>query len=139
MVAIEDYAKVSEIVDLELKTPRDLTTHSQSGIPRSSLDAFTHHAGVTVAEFSELAGFEEAKLFLKKKKLTPQASEKLLEMAMLFVRGIEVFGEVTAFKEWLNKDNIALGDISPKELLKTSFGIQEVSDELGRIEHGIFA
>jgi len=32
-----------------------------------------------------------------------------------------------------------MGGISPKELLDTTMGINMVHDQLGRIEHGIFA
>jgi len=34
---------------------------------------------------------------------------------------------------------IALGGVRPKDMLDTSFGINAIYDELGRIEHGIFA
>jgi uncharacterized protein (DUF2384 family) len=35
--------------------------------------------------------------------------------------------------------SVPLGSIKPKELLDTTYGINMVADELGRIEHGIFA
>jgi putative toxin-antitoxin system antitoxin component (TIGR02293 family) len=55
------------------------------------------------------------------------------------VRGEEVFGEMNLFKEWMNRNLRALGNKKPKEFLDTSIGIHFIMDELGRIEHGVFA
>ncbi|WP_217452298.1 antitoxin Xre/MbcA/ParS toxin-binding domain-containing protein [Mucilaginibacter humi] len=35
--------------------------------------------------------------------------------------------------------SIPLGNVKPKDLLDTAFGINSIYDELGRIEHGILA
>ena len=58
---------------------------------------------------------------------------------MLHSRGAEVFGDMENFSIWLHSENVGLGNIIPKNLLKTTFGIQLLMDELGRIEHGILA
>ena len=72
-------------------------------------------------------------------KLNPEQSERVIELARLFTRGAEVFGSLNAFKEWMNNTIVALGNKKPKELLDTSLGIEILIEELGRIEHGIFA
>ena len=69
---------------------------------------------------------------------TPQ-SERILQINMLHSRGAEVFGDMESFSIWLHSENVALGNIVPKELLKSTFGIQLLMDELGRIEHGVLA
>ncbi len=71
--------------------------------------------------------------------LNPEQSERVIELARLFTRGSEVFGSLNSFKDWMNSTVIALGNIKPKELLDTSLGIEILQEELGRIEHGIFA
>ena len=75
----------------------------------------------------------------EKKTFDPIYSEKILQIELLYIRGIEVFGDETKFRTWMESDIIALGSRKPKELLDTSFGINILNDELGRIEHGIFA
>jgi len=35
--------------------------------------------------------------------------------------------------------SVPLGGIKPKELLDTTYGINMIADELGRIEHGVLA
>jgi len=58
---------------------------------------------------------------------------------LLYKRGVHVFGKEENFYSWMGAKSIALGGVRPKDLLDNSFGISMVYDELGRIEHGIFA
>lgn len=66
-------------------------------------------------------------------------SEKIIGMIELIERGIEVFGDMEMFKRWLYTPIPALSDSKPMELLNSSYGKQVILDEIGRIEHGIFA
>lgn len=75
----------------------------------------------------------------EKKAFDPIHSEKILEINLLFNKGTAVFGDVTKFNIWLNSNNVALGNIKPKELLDSTFGINLLRDELTHIEHGILA
>lgn len=75
----------------------------------------------------------------EKKSFDPIYSEKIILIELLYKKGIEVFGNEEKFFAWMDYTSIPLGSVKPKELLDTSFGIGMVRDELGRIEHGIFA
>jgi putative toxin-antitoxin system antitoxin component (TIGR02293 family) len=66
-------------------------------------------------------------------------SEKILQIQQIVAKGLEVFEDMGKVKKWLERENYALGGKKPKELLYNSFGVQLLIDELGRIEHGIFA
>ena len=66
-------------------------------------------------------------------------SERILQIEILYSKGEVVFGDRENFTKWLETNNLALGDILPLDLLKTSFGIQLLIDELIRIEHGVLA
>ena len=66
-------------------------------------------------------------------------SERMVEMAKLYSKGEEVFGTIDNFKEWMNTTLLPLGNKKPKEFLDTSLGINMLMNELGRIQHGIFA
>lgn len=61
------------------------------------------------------------------------------EIRKLMSYGEKVFGDKSNFQKWLLSESKALGNITPKSLLETEEGIQQVNDELGRIEHGIFS
>jgi putative toxin-antitoxin system antitoxin component (TIGR02293 family) len=69
----------------------------------------------------------------------PLQSEKIIEIAILYNKGVEVFGKAEKFDSWLDTENLALGNIKPKMLLDNSFGINMLKDELTRIEYGVLA
>ena len=69
----------------------------------------------------------------------PLHSEKILEITLVYNKGVEVFGDKANFDAWLSAKSVALGGIKPKELLDSSFGIGLLKDELTRIEHGVLA
>ncbi len=75
----------------------------------------------------------------EKKTFDPLQSEKILEIALLYKKGTDVFGNGEKFNNWLTTNNVALGNVKPKDLLDSSFGINWPKDELGRIEYGVFA
>ena len=75
----------------------------------------------------------------EKKTFDSLQSEKILEIALLYKKGTEVFGTGEKFNNWLTTDNVALGNVKPKDLFDSSFGINLLKDELGRIEYGVLA
>lgn len=77
----------------------------------------------------------------KKEKISfgPIYSERIIEIQLLFNKGLDVFGDKDNFYNWLNSKSIALGGITPVSLLDNTFGIMMLKDELTRIEHGILA
>ena len=66
-------------------------------------------------------------------------TEKIVQIDLLYKKGAEVFGNEENFHTWMGTTSIPLGSVKPKELLDTTYGINMVATELGRIEHGIFA
>jgi putative toxin-antitoxin system antitoxin component (TIGR02293 family) len=60
-------------------------------------------------------------------------------IADVYARGYEVFGKQEAFQQWMQKPIVAMGRQVPRQLLTSTYGIQHLLMELGRIEHGIFA
>lgn len=75
----------------------------------------------------------------EKKTFDSLQSEKILEIALLYKKGTEVFGTAAQFNIWLTANNVALGGVKPKDLFDSSFGINLLKDELGRIEYGVLA
>lgn len=76
---------------------------------------------------------------LHKKTFDPIYSDKILQIAVLYKTGIEVFGDKASFDTWLETSDIALGGMKPKALLDNTFGIGLVKEELLRIENGVLA
>ena len=75
----------------------------------------------------------------EQKKFEPIQSERILEIAKLQERGKSLFGSSDYFESWLNSNLVVLGGAKPVDFLDSTFGIDLIMDELGRIEHGVLA
>ena len=107
--------------------------------------AFNHFASRTPFSMAEWSSFlhisdRTMQRYTKENRtFDPLQSEKIIEIAMLFNKGTEVFGTPEKFNSWVETENLALGNIKPKEILDNSFGINLLKDELDRIEYGVLA
>jgi putative toxin-antitoxin system antitoxin component (TIGR02293 family) len=113
----------------------------KGGIEKKSLDYLMEKTGLTSEEMASIIHTSERTLrrYTDDTKLNPEQSERIIELARLYARGSEVFGSLPAFNNWINKSILALGGKMPKSFFDTSMGIEIIMEELGRIEHGIFA
>lgn len=68
--------------------------------------------------------------------LTEEESDRLARIARVTRRAVEAFGDERRAKQWLLRENRALGGQAPIELLGTDGGAEAVVDELGRVESG---
>ena len=73
------------------------------------------------------------------KPFTGLQSDRILELAELHQKGEQVFGNNAKFRLWLDSPIAVLNNTAPREWLDTQQGIKAITNELGRIEHGIFA
>ncbi len=113
----------------------------RQGVPMQTLLHLIKTTDISASEIASILHTSERTLrrYTNDTLLNPEQSERIIELARLFSRGSEVFGSLDNFKTWMNSTIVALGNIKPKELLDTSLGIEILQEELGRIEHGIFA
>ena len=113
----------------------------REGVPKKALDNLLEVTGINATEMAAIIRTSDRTLrrYLPKQKLNPEQSERVIELAKVYSRGEEVFGTLDAFCEWMTSSVLALGNKKPKEFLDTSMGIEMLMEELGRIEHGIFA
>ena len=68
----------------------------------------------------------------------PDESERILRVASVFQRAIEVLGALDKARRWFSNPKRALGGKTPMEFCDTEPGANEVVNLLGRIEHGVF-
>jgi putative toxin-antitoxin system antitoxin component (TIGR02293 family) len=74
----------------------------------------------------------------KQGKFEPEESDRLLRIARVFARGLELFeGNVDAARTWLTSHHPALGRLTPLELAKTDVGANLVESLIGRLEFGV--
>lgn len=65
-------------------------------------------------------------------------TERIMLLGDLISYGQSVFEDRDRFDTWLRTPSMALGGKAPSELMETVYGIEEVRNELGRIEHGVY-
>ncbi|HRP94783.1 MAG TPA: DUF2384 domain-containing protein [Rhodocyclaceae bacterium] len=111
------------------------------GISAGAVDAAVRVLGIGQAELARALDIPERTLARRKKEgvLNRDESGKLVRLARVVERAVEVFEDEAAALDWLKSPNAALGGASPISLLDTDLGSDAVLDTLGRIEHGVFA
>ncbi|NOT37352.1 MAG: DUF2384 domain-containing protein [Saprospiraceae bacterium] len=114
----------------------------RKGIPFKSFNDFVIKGPFSLPEWSKYLHISDRTMqrYQKESKAfeLPQ-SEKIVELALFYERGIKVFGDKSRFDAWLSLENIALHNTRPKDLLDSTMGINWLHEVLTRIEHGVFA
>ena len=119
-----------------------LIKKSREGMKYSAFAGIQKQLPLKASDWSNILHLSERTLQRYKKEkidLSPIYSEKVFEIKLLFNKGIEVFGNMENFTQWLNSKNIALGGFKPISFLDNTFGIVLLKDMLTRIEHGVLA
>lgn len=113
----------------------------RKGVPRKAIDRLISATGFTEDEMSSLLHISKRTLQRRDPQtlLNPEQSERLIEIAKLYSKGSDAFGNLENFRHWMSQEIISLGNKKPKDFLDTSLGINMLLDELGRIEHGVFS
>lgn len=124
-----------------VKNEKDFIDVIRAGIPRQAMSHLMEVMDMSLDEMAAIVHTSDRTLrrYTPHQKLSQEQSERMIELARLYSRGEEVFGSIDKFKDWMNTVLLSLGNKKPKDFLDTSIGIGMLMDELGRIEHGIFA
>lgn len=120
----------------------DLIGIIRKGLPHSVLSRLRTIMEISTEELASILHVSSRTLARhesSRKALSPDHTEKVIELATLYSRGAEVFGTRAAFMAWMSTPVPSLGDKMPRDFLDTSIGIKILMDELGRIEHGVYS
>jgi putative toxin-antitoxin system antitoxin component (TIGR02293 family) len=120
----------------------DLMPVIRKGLPFTALERMSRRLAITSLAMVESLGLAKrtvARRVHEKKPLSPAESERLVRLARVFAQARHVLGSDDKARRWIFKPSRALGGESPLHLLDTDIGTNAVIDELGRIEHGVFA
>lgn len=122
-------------------TTLDLVDLGEKGLTKASLLELTEFLELTTSQMARLLPITERTIqrYSRSTRLSRAVSDHLLEIARVAVRGIDTFGDKGKFLAWLSRSSVALGGRKPMDLLASTLGIGLVTDELGRIEHGLVA
>ncbi len=139
MEIFDPMVSYSPIDDINALSLVEMVRH---GVQFEVFDSFANKSPFSLNEWSGYLHLSERTLQRyrsEKRTFDPLQSEKIIEIALFYNKGVEVFGTSEKFNSWLDTDSLALGRIKPKMLLDSSFGINMLIDELTAIEYGILA
>jgi putative toxin-antitoxin system antitoxin component (TIGR02293 family) len=120
----------------------DLMQQIEQGFSFDTLLRLEASSGLLLAVLASVIGVPERTLARRKiaGKLEPQESERLLRIATLFEKCVELFeGDVTAAVNWLTSPKRALNHQPPLLYARTELGAREVEDLMGRVDQGVFS
>jgi putative toxin-antitoxin system antitoxin component (TIGR02293 family) len=120
----------------------DLMPVIRKGLPFTALERVSKRLEITSLMMVVALGLAKrtvARRVQGKKPLSPVESERLVRLTRVFAQAKQVLGSDDKARRWIFKPSRALGGEIPLRLLDTDIGTNAVFDELGRIEHGVFA
>ena len=128
-------------LDIPLHNVYDFIELSRNGINKRNLLFLGKKIGFDLKEMAQVLHISERTIqrYHANKVLSSEVSERAIQLAKLYCKGEEVFGDLEQFKKWMNYPSLALGNKRPKDLLDTTFGFQLLNEELIKIAYGIFS
>lgn len=118
----------------------DLILALKKGLPVNSLHKLCKNMGVPESKLAATVNIAQRTLTRRKLegRFRPDESERVLRLARLFERAVEVIGSEQGAQQWFQSPVKGLGGKTPLEFADTEPGALEVEIMLDRIEDGVF-
>ena len=127
-------------IDIKSKNINDMIQKVQKGLPVRSFEKLGKKLGVSDTLLSRILNIPMRTLTRRKHqgRLNAEESEKVLRIAKLYDKALDVFEDEGATEKWLKEPARGLGGDIPLEYARTELGAREVEKLLSRIEYGVF-
>jgi putative toxin-antitoxin system antitoxin component (TIGR02293 family) len=134
-------ASIETLEELDALPRTELIEAIKEGLPTPLVRELSARMKVSMEEIAELLRLTPRTLQrrLEEPVLGLAESERLWELAHLFIRAVEVLESEAAAAQWFKSPIQALGWNKPITLAQTAVGLRELENILGRIEHGVFS
>ena len=133
--------EIFERYHVHYKSPSAKMIVIRRGIEAVAIKDFIRLTGVTQFDLAHILSLTEPtlrKYINEGKALNQGITEHIIQLFELFDKGMDTFGSLEQFKNWLPHHNIGI-NARPIDLLDTITGIHIVITELHRIDYGILA
>lgn len=113
----------------------------REGIRPQAMADFMSIAGITQAALARILSVSEPTLRKYNRNGSrpgSRLSDHLLQLFELYDKGIDTFGSLRVFRNWVSCRQLVLG-ARPIDLLDTCTGVGLIRNELLRIDHGALA
>jgi putative toxin-antitoxin system antitoxin component (TIGR02293 family) len=128
-------------IGIKTKSLDSLIVHLKRGLPVSSLTKLSRQMGVSENKLASTVNVAQRTLTRRKKegRFKTDESERVLRIARIFEKSIEVMGSLELAQQWFRSPVKGLGGKTPLDYSDTEPGAREVEALLHRIEHGVFS
>jgi putative toxin-antitoxin system antitoxin component (TIGR02293 family) len=118
-----------------------LIQNIKKGLPISVFEKIQKELDVSADTLASAVNIANRTLTRRKKegRFQPDESERVLRIASLFDRALQVLHRHSRVQLWFKSPQKGLGGKTPLEYADTEPGAREVEDLLGRLEHGVFS
>ncbi len=117
-----------------------IQTIVHEGVPYTMLENFRQTVGLSIEQTVQLIQPPVRTLTRRRRdgRLRPDETDRLFRAAWVFARALALYdGDLPRACKWLESPQYALGGVVPFTLAGTFDGARQVSDVIGRIEHGL--
>ncbi len=113
----------------------------KKGLPISTFEKIQKELEVSADTLASTVNIASRTLARRKKegRFQPDESERVLRIASLIDRALQVLHNQGRVKLWFKSPQKGLGGKTPLEYADTEPGAREVEDLLGRLEHGVYS
>jgi putative toxin-antitoxin system antitoxin component (TIGR02293 family) len=125
-----------------IKTEKNvLIQNIKKGLPISAFEKIQKELDVSADTLASTVNIANRTLARRKKegRFQPDESERVLRIASLFDRALQVLHDHNRVQLWFKSPQKGLGGKTPLEYADTEPGARELEDLLGRLEHGVFS
>jgi putative toxin-antitoxin system antitoxin component (TIGR02293 family) len=129
-------------INFKTKNVNEMIEKIKNGLPAEMVVTLSTSLDMSIKSIAELTDIAESTLARrrrKKGKLKANESDRVIRIARLRDRAVDVFEDENRANRWLKTPLRALDDHAPLKYAESELGAQEVMNLLGRIEHGVFS
>jgi len=140
-VSLTTDAGASSFPELAAEEPAELVATVREGLPTERFDALRELLDVPSGRLAEIVGITPSTLSRRRKHGTfnKDESERILRVARLALRAIDVLDGRNNAQKWLTEPARALGGEPPLDFADTEPGAREVERLLIRLDHGVYS
>jgi len=140
-INVEEFLGGAAVTGQKIESEMDLYELSAAGLPKRALTNLSAKLDLPLRAMAQLLRLGERTIQRKKEQdlLDTDASEQVLQIAVVYATGAALFGSIETFQRWMTAENIALGGKKPLNLLPSRYGARLILDILGRIETGVYS
>jgi putative toxin-antitoxin system antitoxin component (TIGR02293 family) len=138
---IMGYHALADVLGIEEPmTNIELIDVVRHGLPSEGIAALSSKLAISSVELSKHLHVSPKTLQRQKGKILDiNISDRLLTIAIVYVKCLDIFGTEENSVAWLKSPIPALGNVKPLAYLDTNAGAEMIMTLLGRIEYGVYS